>query len=346
MDSEPSSSVPESSAVEGSRATSLKVMVLVFALALTTMVSGCGASSSAGSSEDRPDSTQRNTQEKAAQEVQEKEPSPLEAVQVAYKTTSSQDTARIASTIDISGMPAPPTQPGQTTGTETTVMRMDSQGVVDFAEGSYALTMQMPYLGQIENRQIGNTLYQKYPPEFQAQLTGGKSWAKVDLDALPQEQYGPGAADPGTGAQSSDPTQQLAYLKSVSDSVEKVGKEEIRGVSTTHYRATVDLGKDLEQYDPQTRKAYKEIIKELDGEKLPVEVWLDNEGQVRRYEMTMPLILPEDPSSPNGAVKKDPRGSIAIVQELYDFGTPVNVEAPPPAQTSDVTDMIAEQAPV
>jgi hypothetical protein len=324
-----------SSMRKGRGAVSLKALALVTILALLLVASGCGSSSSSTvSEEDQPDSTR----EKA---TQQKEPSPLEAVQVAYKTTASRDTARFASTIDISGMPATPAQPAQANGAETAEMRLDSQGVVDFADGSYALTMQMPYLGQIQSRQIGDTLYQKYPPEFQAQLTGGKPWAKVDLDALSQQQYGMAAAEPG--AQSTDPTQQLAYLKSVSDSVEKVGKDEIRGVSTTHYRAAVNLGKNLEQYDQQARKAYEEIIKELDGESLPVDVWLDDEGQVRRYEMTMPLILPENPSSPNGAVKKEPGGSITIVQELYDFGTSVNVEAPPTSQTADVTDMMAEQ---
>lgn len=348
MDNKLSSSASGSSTRKGRRDVSLKAVALVAILALTLVASGCGSSSSpTGSGEDQSGSTR----EKAAQEVQQaqqKEASPLEAVQIAYRNTTARDTARISSTIDISGMPTaptPPADPGQTNGAQPAEMRLTSQGVIDFADGSYALTMKMPYLGRVQNRQIDNTLYQKYPPEFQAQLTGGKLWAKVDLDALSQQQYGMGASDPGTGAQSSDPKQQLAYLKSVSDSVEKVGKEEIRGVSTTHYRADLDLGKDLEQYDPQTRKAYENLIKELDGEKLPVEVWLDSEGQVRRYEMSMPLILPEDPSSPNGAVKKEPGGKIVIVQELYDFGTPVNVEPPPPSKTSDVTDMMAEQAP-
>lgn len=306
-------------------------------LALTLVAAGCGSSvAPEASGEENPEATRNEA-------AREKESSPLEAVQVAYKNTAEQDTARFSMTINISGMPTGTTAPGQATGAQTEEMRLTSQGAVDFAEGSYALTMRMPYLGQIQNRQVGDTLYQKYPPEFQAQLTDGKPWAKVDLDALPQQQYGAGASGTG-GAQSSDPTQQLAYLKSVSDSVEKVGTEDIRGVSTTHYEASIDFSKAAEQ-DPQARQAYGEIIEELGGEKIPVEVWLDGEGQVRRYEMTMPLILPEDPSSPNSGAYKDTEGSISIVEELYDFGTPVDVEPPPPAQTADVTDMMVEQAP-
>src|SRR5262249_45389755 len=70
-----------------------------------------------------------------------------------------------------------------------------------------------------------------------------------------------------------DPTTNLAYLAGVvPDSIERVGKEAVRGTSTIHLRAQVDLHK-LASTDP-TAKAQAETIEQLTGTStVPVEVW-------------------------------------------------------------------------
>ena len=70
------------------------------------------------------------------------------------------------------------------------------------------------------------------------------------------------------------------------------------------------------------------MTEDLRAEKIPTEVWIDEQGRVRRYEMTMAMPLPEGtPQDGQG----DP--SMTMTAEYYDFGTPVNVEPPPKDKT-------------
>ena len=68
------------------------------------------------------------------------------------------------------------------------------------------------------------------------QLPKGKKWLKLDIEKL-----GKGLGiDVSQLSQYNDPTKMLDYLRSSGD-VDEVGKEDVRGVETTHYRAKVDL---------------------------------------------------------------------------------------------------------
>lgn len=147
-----------------------------------------------------------------------------------------------------------------------------------------------------------------------------------------------------------DPSQQLAYLKGVSDSVEELGEEEVRGESTTHYRAEVDLERAAEQQGPEARRAYEQMAQQIGTSTLPVDVWLDGDGLIRRFEMTMNVPLPPQGAPSNGAQptvsQGETEGRITIVEELYDFGVPVNVEPPPEDQITDMSELMnAQQAP-
>ena len=63
-------------------------------------------------------------------------------------------------------------------------------------------------------------------------------------------------------------TDALEYLRSVADEVTEVGAETVRGVDTTHYRATVRLA---------------EAGASPERDHHPVEVWVDENGRTRRY---------------------------------------------------------------
>ena len=84
-------------------------------------------------------------------------------------------------------------------------------------------------------------MYMRFP--FLAdKLPEGKDWVKVDLrqaasqvPGLDLEQFLQFA--------NNGPHSTLDYLKAVSGSIETVGVDELRGVSTTHYRTNVDLAK-------------------------------------------------------------------------------------------------------
>ena len=94
-----------------------------------------------------------------------------------------------------------------------------------------------------------------------------------------------------------------------------------------------------QEKEVRLRRAYEKIEKQLGTTKLLVEVWLDEEGRVRRLKTTTPL--PEEAASGGDA---QGGGRMTVVYEYYDFGAPVRVSPPPAGQTADVTDRVMRQA--
>jgi hypothetical protein len=93
-----------------------------------------------------------------------------------------------------------------------------------------------------------------------------------------------------------DPGRSLSYLRSISTELSTAGTEEVRGDRTTHYRSIVDLGR--EQGPP--------------GYSVSLDVWIDDSERTRRFRYRM---LGDSES--------------IVVWELYDFGVPVDITAPP-----------------
>jgi hypothetical protein len=179
------------------------------------------------------------------------------------------------------------------------------------------------------------------PDELAAQMSDAKPWVWVDLDAVYEPQYGGG---PAQGVASPNPTRQFEYLRGVSDSVEKVGEERVRGVPTTRYRAVTDLREEAAGQDAEVRQANEELVKRLGASKLPVEVWIDEKNRVRRYALDVSVSMSEGDTSQD-ASREDDELRAQMVIEYYDFGAPVDVQAPPPAQTTDGTELFAGQQP-
>ena len=162
-------------------------------------------------------------------------------------------------------------------------------GAIDYADktGELVMTskgMELPG-GEMQVRFIGRTTYVGFT------LLGHLRWQK-ETESAPTgaDRFVPGPGGP-------NPDGLLSMLKDASTRVERLGEEEVRGVSTEHYRANLDksrLGEDApEQPD--------EVV---------VEAWIDDEGLVRRLRV------------PLGDVE-------TLTVELFDFGAKVEVEAPP-----------------
>jgi hypothetical protein len=116
---------------------------------------------------------------------------------------------------------------------------------------------------------------------------------------LKQSAEDPTGADsfvPGAGGIT--PERVLDELVKSSSTVDKLDSEEIRGVSTTHYRAHLDKTKPGSGI--------------LEGEPGIVDAWIDDQGLPRRMRV------------PQGGEHE-----AAVVFDLFDFGVPVDVEAPP-----------------
>jgi hypothetical protein len=169
-------------------------------------------------------------------------------------------------------------------------------------------------------------IYMRFPFMTRA-LPGSKPWIRIDLQRL----GGRMGIDFGALMQSgqSNPAQQLDYLRSVSGDLKELGKDTVRGVSTTHYRGTVDL-EDYEKLVPENqresvRKTIQQLEKTMGGRSsYPVDVWVDSANRVRRMAFDMRS------ETPNGTV------TTKLQMDLFDFGAPVKVELPPKVQTMDI----------
>lgn len=81
-------------------------------------------------------------------------------------------------------------------------------------------------------------------------------------------------------------------------------------------------------------------LKKLVGPTLPMELWIDDRGRIRRQRTDMTMTPPKG----RGADSSTPRKIASrTVLELSDFGTKVTVEPPPATETADMTDKVAQQ---
>jgi hypothetical protein len=182
----------------------------------------------------------------------------------------------------------------------------------------------------------GFVFYMRFPVLAQL-LEGDKRWVRFDVEEISKQQ----GIDLNQFTQfgQADPSQALQYLRALSGEVKDEGSEEVRGVSTTHYSAEVDLREFPDVLPKAQREAAQKsvdaLVKQLGGEsKLPMEVWVDDEGLIRRQRFEFEFAPPE------GGTKFSFRYDI----ELYDFGVEVSVEPPPEEETADFADLISQAA--
>jgi len=182
----------------------------------------------------------------------------------------------------------------------------------------------VPGAGAIETVYADRIVYLRFPKALAGQVPGGKTWVKIDV-----ERFGKAKGidfSSLAGSAGSDPTANVDQLRGARD-VKRIGKEKVRGVETTHYRASIDLRKAAEKAPAAQRAAARrsmENIIKLTGEStFPLEIWIDDAGRMRREK-----------------VKQRLQGqSVVSTLELYDFGAREAISAPPASQTSDITDL-------
>jgi hypothetical protein len=212
------------------------------------------------------------------------------------------------------------------TGLGPNAVTMTADGVVDFASGDSAISMEFGGMigsflpSGIETRTVDGVAYVHLP----VGLPSGKEWVAVDANAA-------GGSDTNTAlgiGGGADPTKILAYLGKVSDGVREVGTQEIRGVETTHYSANVDFSKTVDRAD--VPPALREKLDEMAGKvgNVPVDIWIDADGLLRREELKMDFAS-FLPGGQGATGESGTAPTVALTLDLFDFGTPVDVEAPP-----------------
>jgi hypothetical protein len=171
--------------------------------------------------------------------------------------------------------------------------------------------------------QDGKTAYIQFPL-LTKQLPAGKTWVMGDAKDLSQADAG-GIGQFGSLA-GTDPKDVFGILKAVSGSIEAVGTEEIRGVETSHYRATLDPVK-IQKLMPSGSS--------LDGlgasagtvDEVPLDIWIDADQRVRK------LSVEAEQKQPG----TDKTAKASLVLEVYDYGTSVDIQLPPADQVADAS---------
>ncbi|WP_039937622.1 hypothetical protein [Streptomyces himastatinicus] len=232
------------------------------------------------------------------------------AVRTAYAKTAKEETARMTLRTETSAA-------GKTAAAE-------GEGVIDLEDGDSAMTISAG--GQkVEQRVIDQVVYQKLPARQRAQIPGDKPWIKIDLKKAAAEQ------NSGSSNQINDPAQSASLGKGITDrNTEKVGTARVDGVKTTRYRVSVDIDK----------LAGGGALKRQAGSTVPMDIWLDDQGRIRRQQITMNL-KPTDQADKTTAVPE--KMTVRTLIEFSDFGTEVDPEVPSAGQTTDMTGKAAKQ---
>jgi hypothetical protein len=180
--------------------------------------------------------------------------------------------------------------------------RVSAEGAIDFQRQRLSMGAQMDDF-ELELRVVDGVVYVSM---------GDGRWIATEID---EELEAFGSPLP-----TSNPLDFLEALAAEGISIERRGEDTIRGQRATHYRATVDidaLGDDLA------------MLSFLGIKEIPLDLWLDGDGRPVRLVMDMSFELPAFLAGDDaGAGKID----FKLALDLFDYGSPVDIEAPPASQ--------------
>lgn len=245
---------------------------------------------------------------------------PAVVVAAASTRTTAAKNARVELNGDVATM-------GQT-------VTLNGTGAIDFANQTFQLNLTVPGMGTIEERFLDEVIYVKIPDEQAAQF-GGKPWLKIDPKAV----SGSGGQNPFGSLDSSNPAQILATLQGAG-SVTKVGDDTVRGARTVHYKADIDVAKaaDAQKLTPAQRQQLQQA---LGGKStIPADVWLDEQGLVRRLTIDIEASPPAGGAASSGSPTSV---KTKISMEFFDYGqADTAVSAPPADQVTDFSQILGQ----
>lgn len=152
---------------------------------------------------------------------------------------------------------------------------------------------------------LGQAMYMK-----SAELGTGDTWIKIDLSD-PNSLF-------GLIGKATDPEAMFKAMQSP-EKLELVGTEDVDGVATNHYRITMDPSQYLAAME------FPAAMADMLPKELVTEMWVDADNLPRTFAQTI-----EVPSAAGGdATSSTTEGTYS------DFGTDVEIEAPPAAEVTE-----------
>lgn len=186
--------------------------------------------------------------------------------------------------------------------------------------------------GSVELRYLqesGDPVVYVNAPALSSMIPGGKPWVRLDLE---QAGKSLGVDLNSMLAQAAQNPSSVLDMLRAAGSVDTVGTETLDGVQTTHYKATIDLAKAAGLMGGPASEAVQHLIDNGGPSTLPVDVWIGSDGYVRK--------LTVDETVANGTES----ATVHLNLGLSDYGTAVNVTAPPSDDTLDATGLLSMAA--
>ncbi len=145
-------------------------------------------------------------------------------------------------------------------------------------------------------------------PAFE--ILGGAEWLRMDLSE------GLGGLNLSESFGAMDPVASLQQLAGA-EGVEEVGTEEVRGVETTHFHATVVPRRALDALPDDDRRRLLDALEQSGGdeyldEPIDQDVYVDADGRVRRVRFAL-------------SVEGEP---VEGTMDFFDFGADVDIAIP------------------
>jgi hypothetical protein len=209
-------------------------------------------------------------------------------------------------------------------------VEMDMGDLFDQMADSTGQELPPGLTGTMEMLADGSTFYMRAP---MFSMLGVDGWI-----SMTPEDLGTTAEALGLGAGAYDFTQMLESLRGVDGEPEVVGQEEVRGVETTHYRASIDLARALAEVPADQRDEVQAAFEQLGGGEdlseveMPVDVWIDADDLPRRMRMDMGALF---------AAAGLGDGSMTMTMDFFDYGEPVDIEVPSPDDVTPASEAFA-----
>ncbi|MEC3980685.1 hypothetical protein [Amycolatopsis sp. H20-H5] len=209
-----------------------------------------------------------------------------------------------------------------TTDVSSGTLKSKGSGQIRFDGENTALSLVTDFIGEpLELRLADKTLFVKVPESSRGEIGDGKPWVRVSPDGTdPFSQVLGGSLD--QLARQNDAERTLGQVKKAGK-LTKAEQGDLTGTTAEHYWLDIDLEK-LGTELPAGLST--DAINQLRGKvgHFPLELWLNKNNEPLQITLNLSPILTAA-GAPDGASAK-------ITTNYKNWGTPVDVNPPPPNQ--------------
>ncbi|MCR6481607.1 hypothetical protein M8542_02145 [Amycolatopsis sp. OK19-0408] len=210
---------------------------------------------------------------------------------------------------------------------------MSATGAMAIDGANTKFSMTSTAAGQTtEMRLVDQVMYIKLPADQQAQMGTDKSWAKISSEGTDPISQAMGSALTQTADQS-DPSKMLEQISKAGRIISS-DQTELNGKQVNHYKVELDVAKAVDQFAGSAPAATRDkVAGMLKGKdiKIPAELWLDKDN--------LPVQVTMD-QGPMMQALGAPAGDAKFTMKYSDWGTQVDVTAPPADQVVDLGELM------